>query len=112
VVAAALSYCGSAKVAAERLVGVGATALPSIVYVSDFDLDASSIRTERGVLPPRRHRHLGCGSCPARPGARCPGSSTRSISRRLRWWRISQTSQVSHPRPSPTISQMPTADAR
>ena len=50
-IAAATAGCGSAKVAAERQVGAP-TVVPTVVYVTDFELDAGTVRAERGILPP------------------------------------------------------------
>ena len=46
-----LSACGSATVSARRDVGAAADGAPATVYVRDFDLDAATIKTERGLLP-------------------------------------------------------------
>lgn len=44
--------CGSTKISAERQLGVGPSAAPKIVYVADFELDASQVRSQRGLFPP------------------------------------------------------------
>jgi len=44
--------CGSASVSAARDVGATPGVAPPTVYVRDFDLDAATIKVERGVLPP------------------------------------------------------------
>ena len=43
--------CGSASVSAARDVGATPGVAPPTVYVRDFDLDAATIKVERGVLP-------------------------------------------------------------
>src|SRR5204862_3476758 len=47
-----LAGCGSASVSATREVGATPGVAPPTVYVRDFDLDAATIKAERGVLPP------------------------------------------------------------
>src|SRR5256885_13816630 len=47
-----LAGCGSASVSAARDVGARPGVAPPTVYVRDFDLDAATIKVERGVLPP------------------------------------------------------------
>jgi hypothetical protein len=51
-VAAALAGCGSAQVSGERQLGAAPTGPPGVVYVTDFELDASNIQREPGILPP------------------------------------------------------------
>lgn len=51
-IATALVGCGSATIGPDRQLGAASTERPSVVYVSDFELDTSNIRSERGVLPP------------------------------------------------------------
>jgi hypothetical protein len=63
-----LSACGSATVSARRDVGAAADAAPATVYVRDFDLDAATIKTERGLLPPPPPGPLG-RVLPSPPGA-------------------------------------------
>jgi hypothetical protein len=46
-----LSGCGTAKVACRQEIGVAPTTKPTIIYVSDFDLDAANIKAEHGLLP-------------------------------------------------------------
>jgi len=43
--------CGTAHVSGARQVGEP-TSAPSVVYVSDFELDVRNVRTDRGILPP------------------------------------------------------------
>jgi hypothetical protein len=49
-----LAGCGSASVSAARAVGATPGVAPPTVYVRDFDLDAATIKVERGVLPAPR----------------------------------------------------------
>jgi hypothetical protein len=49
--AAALTGCGGANVARERVTAAPTTS-PTAVYIADFELDASTIREQRGLLPP------------------------------------------------------------
>src|SRR5436305_276877 len=49
---AALCGCGTAKVSGQHEIGAAPTGKPTMIYVSDFDLDASNIKSEPGVLPP------------------------------------------------------------
>jgi hypothetical protein len=51
-IVAALAGCGSATVSGERQVGAAPTGPPAVVYVADFELDAASVRSQRGLLPP------------------------------------------------------------
>jgi Domain of unknown function (DUF4410) len=51
-VSASLVGCGSAKISAERQLGAVPTETPKIVYVADFELEASNVRSERGIFPP------------------------------------------------------------
>lgn len=62
--------CGTAKVERQQHVGTQPTTQPAIVYVADFELDASDIRSEPGLLapPPKLPGPLGQLS-PAPPGA-------------------------------------------
>lgn len=48
---AVLSGCGTARVACRQEIGVVPTTKPSIIYVSDFDLDAANVKAEHGLLP-------------------------------------------------------------
>jgi uncharacterized protein DUF4410 len=69
-IAAALGGCGSATVSAERQVGAAPTAPPSVVYVTDFELDAGNVHAQRGVLPPPPPPPPVLGNLlPALPGA-------------------------------------------
>jgi hypothetical protein len=64
-----LVACGSAAVSGQREVGASPADRPAVVYVSDFQLDAESIRSERGLpLPPPPPGPLG-GILPKPPGA-------------------------------------------
>jgi hypothetical protein len=47
----AFSGCGTAKIAGRREISAPPVAKPAIIYVADFDLDVSSIKSERGILP-------------------------------------------------------------
>lgn len=47
----ALSACGTAKVSSQREIGALPTEKPAMIYVSDFELDASKIKSEPGILP-------------------------------------------------------------
>lgn len=49
---ALLTGCGSAKVTHQQSVGVKPTVKPTIIYVSDFDLDTANVKAEPGILPP------------------------------------------------------------
>jgi hypothetical protein len=66
-IVAALSGCGSATVSAERQVGDAPTGPPSVVYVTDFELDASNVHAQRGVLPPAPPPPLGLPRLPGAP---------------------------------------------
>jgi hypothetical protein len=48
---AAQCGCGTAKVSGRHEIGAAPTGKPTMVYVSDFDLDAANIKSERGMLP-------------------------------------------------------------
>lgn len=48
----ALCGCGSATVSSRHEIGVATTGKPTMVYVSDFDLDSSKVKSESGILPP------------------------------------------------------------
>jgi hypothetical protein len=67
---AALCGCGTAKVSRQHAIGAAPTAKPTMIYVSDFDLDASNIKSERGMLPslPKMPGPLG-DVLPPLPGA-------------------------------------------
>jgi len=66
---AALCGCGTAKVSSRHEIGAATTSKPATVYVSDFDLDASNIKSESGMLPtPKLHGLLG-EMLPPLPGA-------------------------------------------
>jgi hypothetical protein len=43
--------CASARVSGERQIGATPIEGPSIVYVTDFELDASNVHEEHGILP-------------------------------------------------------------
>ena len=65
---AVLAGCSSAAVASERQVG-SAAGPPSIVYVTDFELDASNVRQQREILPPPPPPPPGLGNVlPKLPG--------------------------------------------
>lgn len=49
---AALCACGTATVSGQHEIGAAPTGTPKMIYVSDFDLDASNIKSEPSVLPP------------------------------------------------------------
>jgi len=49
---ATLCGCGTATVSNRHEIGATPTGKPTMVYVSDFDLDASQIKSEAGMLPP------------------------------------------------------------
>lgn len=44
--------CGAAKITGEREISATPANKPTVVYVTDFDLDAADIKAEKGVLPP------------------------------------------------------------
>src|SRR5437773_9795334 len=47
----ALCGCGTARVSTRHEIGAAPKSKPAMIYVSDFDLDASNIKSERGLLP-------------------------------------------------------------
>lgn len=47
-----LCGCGTAKVSTRRTVGAAPTGKPTVIYVSDFDLNAAAIKSKPGLLPP------------------------------------------------------------
>ncbi len=49
---AMLSGCGTATISERHEIGAAPPAKPVMVYISDFDLDASKIKSESGMLPP------------------------------------------------------------
>lgn len=49
---AALCGCGTATVSSQHGIGTAPKGKPTMIYVSDFDLDASTIKSESGMLPP------------------------------------------------------------
>ena len=66
---AALCGCGTAKVSSRHEIGSAPTAKLTMIYVSDFDLDASNIKSEPGMLPaPKLPGPLG-SMLPPSPGA-------------------------------------------
>ncbi len=48
---AALCGCGTAKVSGRHEIGAAPAPKPTMIYVADFDLDASKIKSEPGMLP-------------------------------------------------------------
>ena len=44
--------CGSAKIAGQREVGTFRRPRPAVIYVTDFELGAQSIKVEKSVIPP------------------------------------------------------------
>jgi hypothetical protein len=48
----ALCGCGTAKVSSRRTLGAAPTGKPTTIYVADFDVDAASIKSKPGLLPP------------------------------------------------------------
>jgi len=50
-ICAGLCGCGTARVAARHEIAEAPGKRPAIIYVSDFDLEASNIKSSRGVLP-------------------------------------------------------------
>ena len=52
ILSAGLCGCGTAKISSQHPITATPVAKPAMVYVPDFDLDAASIKSERGVLPP------------------------------------------------------------
>lgn len=44
--------CGSAKIPNQREISATPTNKPTVIYVTDFDLDAVNIKAEKGLLPP------------------------------------------------------------
>ena len=80
-VAAGLAGCGSAKVAAQRQLGEAPTTRPAVVYVTDFELEASNVRAERGLLPPLPPPPPGLGEVlPRLPGSpREPAARARAL---------------------------------
>jgi len=65
-----LCGCGTARVSSRHEVDTLPAGTPAMIYVSDFDLDASKIRSEQGILsvPPRLPGPLG-KILPPPPGA-------------------------------------------
>jgi hypothetical protein len=49
---AALCGCGTAKVTGRREISAMPATKPATIYVSDFDLDAADIKSQRGLLQP------------------------------------------------------------
>src|ERR1041385_1388700 len=47
----ALCGCGTARVSARHEVGASPKSKPAMIYVSDFDLEASNVKWDRGLLP-------------------------------------------------------------
>lgn len=45
-----MAGCGTAKIAARNEIGVAPTAKPAMIYVADFELEAATIKSERGLL--------------------------------------------------------------
>jgi hypothetical protein len=60
--------CASAKISGQREVGAVPTAKPTVIYVTDFELDAQNIQSEPGLLPPPPPGPLG-NILPKPPGA-------------------------------------------
>jgi hypothetical protein len=48
----ASGICGTAKVSGQREISATPTNKPTVVYVADFELDATDIKSEKGLLPP------------------------------------------------------------
>lgn len=46
-----LTGCGTAKIAGRNEIGAAPTMKPAIIYVADFELEADTIKSERGLLP-------------------------------------------------------------
>ncbi len=67
---AALCGCGTAKVSSSRSIAATPVGKPTTIYVADFDLDAASIKSKPGLLPPlpKLPRPLG-DALPPLPGA-------------------------------------------
>lgn len=49
---ALLGGCGSAKVKTDRELANAPAPRPTVVYVTDFELDVANVHAERGILPP------------------------------------------------------------
>ena len=47
-----LCSCGTAKVSGQRETGSAPTGMPTMIYVSDFDLEVVNVKSDRGLLPP------------------------------------------------------------
>src|SRR5262245_7443519 len=61
--------CGTAQIASRHEVTQAPETKPTTIYVSDFELDAASIRSEEGLLPPPPKPPAPFGSLlPAPPG--------------------------------------------
>jgi len=78
--AAVLTGCATAQVTGARQVGTASPAPAAIVYVTDFELDAHNVRSERGILPP-----------PPLPGLggmlrKSPGAPSEPAARADGWW--------------------------
>jgi hypothetical protein len=81
VLGAALGGCASAKVTAQRHMADTPTTRPTAVYVADFELEASNVRAERGLLPPLPPPPPGLGEVlPRLPGSpREPAARARAL---------------------------------
>jgi len=53
-IALILFSCGSAKVSGQREPGSAPTAKPTVIYVTDFELETEKIKAETSMLPPPR----------------------------------------------------------
>jgi len=81
VLPALLTGCGSAKVRTDRELAATPAQRPTIVYVTDFELDVANVHAERGILPPPPPPLPGLGDVlPKLPGTpREPASRAREV---------------------------------
>jgi hypothetical protein len=65
-----LCGCGTAKVSSRREISTTPSTKPTTIYVCDFDLDATNVKSEKGILPalPKLPGPLG-DMLPTPPGA-------------------------------------------
>jgi len=74
-----LGGCGTAKVKTDRALTATPAQRPTVVYVTDFELDATNVHAERGILPPPPPPGLGnvLPKLPGTPGE--PASRARDV---------------------------------
>ena len=81
VLAAPLGGCGTAKVTTDRQLAAMPAGPPTVVYVTDFELDVANVHAERGILPPPPPPLPGLGNVlPKLPGTpREPANRAREV---------------------------------